>query len=87
MGFKESLRVNPQDLSKSGKKVAIERLKRLIEEQMAYVDENNSFSMYEKTEQMTVFFRMSKILENYDELEPTLKKFFKEKAEKERFER
>ena len=87
MDYKESLKVNPQDLSKSGKKVALERLKRLIAEQMAYVQENNSFSLYEKTEQMTVFFRINKILENYDELEPTLKKYFAEKAEKERFER
>lgn len=87
MDFKESLKVNPQDLSKSGKKVAIMRLERLIAEQMAYVQENDSFSLYEKTEQMTVFFRINKILENYDELEPTLKKYFAEKAEKERFER
>ncbi len=87
MGFKESLKVNPEDLKKSGKRVAIMRLQHILEEQMAYVQENDGFSMYEKAEQISVFMNISKILSSYDELEPVLKKYFAEKAEKERFER
>lgn len=87
MDFRDRIKVDPEDLSKSGKKVAIERLSRILAEQMAYVSENDSFSLYEKAEQMTVFYRVSKILENYDELEPVLSKYFSKKAEKERWNR
>lgn len=36
---------------------------------------------------MQDIFNLKKILDNFDELEPTLKKFFAEKARKEKFER
>ena len=97
MSFKDKIKVELGDMKdipvylnkehNQGKKVALKRLRRLVAQQMAYVQENNSFDINEKTEQMTVFFRMDKILANYDELEPVLQKYFAEKAEKERFNR
>lgn len=91
--FRKRIKVEQGDMQdipvypNSGKQAAIMRLERLISQQMMYVTENNSFSTEEKLEQQNVFFNITKILQNYDELEPTLKKFFKGKAEKERFER
>lgn len=85
--FRDKLRVNQEELRKSGKKVAIKRLQRILREQIAYVLENKSFTDDEKLEQQTVFLRMYKILENYDELEPVLTDFFREKAEIGRFNR
>lgn len=41
----------------------------------------------EKLNKMNTLFNLKKIIDNYDELEGTLKKFFEEKAEKEKFER
>lgn len=40
-----------------------------------------------KLDKMDIIFNLKKILDNYDELEPILKKFFNEKAKKEKFER
>lgn len=34
---------------------------------------------------MQILFRLKKIIDNYDELEPILEKFFEEKARRERF--
>lgn len=41
----------------------------------------------EKLNKMNTLFNLKKIIDNYDELEGILRKFFKEKAEKEKFER
>lgn len=41
----------------------------------------------EKLNKMNTLFNLKKIIDNYDELEGTLKKFFEEKAEKDKFER
>lgn len=46
--------------------------------------ENNT---KEKFNKMNTLFNLKKIIDNYDELEGILKKFFEEKAEKEKFER
>lgn len=86
-GDMQDIPVYPNGNKNSGKKAAIMRLERIITEQMAYVTENDSYSSEEKAEQMTVFFRMNKILENYDELELVLTRFFEEKNRKEKFER
>ncbi len=40
----------------------------------------------EKIERMNDIFNIKKIIENYEELEPLLKKYFREKAEKEKLE-
>lgn len=40
-----------------------------------------------KYEKMDNIFNLKKILDNWDELEPTLRKFFMEKARKEKFDR
>jgi len=41
----------------------------------------------EKLNKMNTLFNLKKIIDNYDDLEGTLKKFFEEKAEKDKFER
>lgn len=87
VGDMQDIPAYSNDRSKSGKKVAIERLSRILAEQMAYVRENTSFSKEEQLEQGTVFLRMFQILQNYDELEPVLIKYFAEKAEKEKWNR
>ena len=40
-----------------------------------------------KYEKMDNIFNLKKILDNWDELEPVLRKFFMEKARKEKYER
>ena len=41
----------------------------------------------EKIDRMNTILRLTQIVENYDELEPVLQKFFREKADKEKYER
>lgn len=41
--------------------------------------------LIEKLKQMDDISNMMKVIDNFEELEPTLKKFFKEKAEKEKW--
>ena len=41
----------------------------------------------EKYKKMDEIFNLKKILDNYEDLEPTLKKYFMEKARKEKYER
>lgn len=40
-----------------------------------------------KISKMNDIFNLKKILDNYDDLEPTLKKYFMEKVRKEKYER
>lgn len=40
-----------------------------------------------KIEKMDTLFNLKKIIDNYDELEPMLKDYFNNKAEKDRFDR
>ena len=40
-----------------------------------------------RTEKMNEIIRMEQIILNFDELEPTLKEYFRKKAEKEKWER
>lgn len=83
----QDIPVYPTGKRNSGKRAAIMRTEILIAEEIAYVTENNSYSSEEKMEQLNVFFNMNKILENYDELESLLIKFFDEKARKDKYER
>lgn len=41
--------------------------------------------LIEKLKQMDDISNMIKVIDNFEELEPTLKKFFKEKAEKDKW--
>lgn len=41
--------------------------------------------LIEKLKQMDDISNMMKVIDNFEELEPTLKKFFKEKAEKDKW--
>lgn len=45
----------------------------------------NEKDINEKVERMNDLFNLKKILDNYDELEPVLKKYFDEKAIKEKW--
>lgn len=47
----------------------------------------NEKDIKEKAERMNDLFNLKKIIDNYDELEPVLRKFFIEKNKKERLER
>lgn len=47
----------------------------------------NEKDIKEKAEKMNDLFNLKKIIDNYDELEPVLRKFFIEKNKKERLER
>lgn len=47
-------------------------------------NENNK---NKKIDKMNTIFNMKKIIDNYDELEPVLIEFFREKDEKSRFDR
>ena len=48
---------------------------------------SNKKDIYTKLEEMDNIQNMFKIINNYAELEPLLRKFFKEKAEKDKWER
>ena len=66
----------------SGKKVAMKRVCRLLDEQMAYVLENISFSQEEKMAQISVYLTTKRFLSNYDEIAPILNKLVQEKNER-----
>ena len=63
-----------------------EIIDKFLKEQCENVFENEE-DINKKAEKMNVLFNFKKILDNYEELEPVLSKYFNEKAEKERFER
>lgn len=47
----------------------------------------NETNKYKKIDKMNTLFNLSKIINNYDELEPILAEYFNRKAEKWRWER
>lgn len=47
----------------------------------------NEKDIKEKVERMNDIFNLKKIIDNYDELEPVLRKFFIEKTKQDRLER
>lgn len=71
----------------SGKNAMLMRMMRLIEEQMAYINENSSFSKEEKLDQQIVLMKMGKYIKHFDELEPVINDYFVKKAKKEKWER
>ena len=44
----------------------------------------NEKNLHKKVEKMDTLFNLKKILDNYDELEPVLKRYFNERNSKER---
>lgn len=48
---------------------------------------NSNEDIVQKVEKMNTLYNLKKILDNYDELEGILKKFFNEKADKQKFQR
>lgn len=73
-------------MKKVGEKAMIVRLEHLINEELALIEETTS-DKTERLEKADVLYNMFKYLSNYEELKPVLKKFFKEKHEKEKWER
>ena len=63
-------------MKKIGEKAMILRLEHLIQEELALIQEKAD-----------VLYNMFKYLSNYHELKPVMQKFFKEKQEKEKWER
>ena len=63
--------------------------KKLTETLREYAESllNDKKDIYTKLEEMDNIQNMFKIINNYAELEPLLRKFFKEKAEKDKWER
>ena len=47
----------------------------------------NENDIQKKVEKLDIWFNLKKIIDNYDELEPLLKTFFDEKAQKDKWER
>lgn len=69
----------------SGKNAMLMRMMRLIEEQMAYINENGSFSKEEKVEQQIVLMKTAKYITHFDELEPIINDYFIKKAKKDKW--
>ena len=79
--FKKELRVNQEFYNKD---YILRKLNNIIEKEMENTN-SKKFSLKEKVEQQTVLFRIYKIINSYDELEPILTKFFNEKAKEEKW--
>ena len=73
-------------MKKVAEKAMILRLEHLIKEELALLKETTTDTS-ELLSKGNVLFNIHKILSNYDELEPVLKKFFNEKYKKEKWER
>lgn len=67
-----------------GKKGMLKRLINIIHDEYREI-EKNGINTDDKFQKMNVMLNMMKIIENYDELEPTLKKFFSDKHDREKF--
>ena len=48
---------------------------------------NNEQDKQQKIDKINTLFNIKKIIDNYDELEPVLREYFKNKAEKDKWER
>lgn len=67
------------------KEEIIKSFEKTVEEELKKLDKIESKE--EQIEKFDVIFNMYKILQNYDELRPTLIKFFREKRNKDTLER
>lgn len=76
--FKESLKVN----CNSRKNVQLTRMKNFVKAELKHIFESDLYEDDEKLEDLNVLHNMWKILNNYDELEPILQEFFKDKYER-----
>lgn len=72
-------------LQNSGRQAVIMRLENILKGQMNYVQENGSYGIRERLEQIDVLVNMNKILQNYDELKPVLTEYFNKKHENEKW--
>lgn len=73
--FKESLKVN---LIK-GKKYILDKLEEIVTQELKKVTDDKELSLEERIEQSDVLINTYKILEEYDNLEPVLIKYFAER--------
>lgn len=73
--FKESLKVNPI----KGKKYILDKLEEIVTQELKKVTDDKELSLEERIEQSDVLINTYKILEEYDNLEPVLKKYFAER--------
>ena len=55
-----------------------------LEEEASYIMRSDA-KISEKIERMNDVINLTKIIENYEELEPLLKKYFEDKAKKEKW--
>ena len=69
----------------SAKQVVLLRLMKNIEGQFRYIEENNSYTKKEKTDQQVTLMKVSQYLCHFDELEPIINEYFVRKAEKEKW--
>ena len=79
--FKEDLKVKPEYYNKD---YIIKKMKNIVIKEIENVD-SNKFSLNEKLEQQMVLFRLYKIIDNYDGLEPLLTDYFCKKAKEEKW--
>ena len=62
------------------------KLNNVLKAEAEYIMENEK-DLHTKVDKMDTLFNLKKILDNYDELEPILEKYFTEKSKKQKFER
>ena len=62
------------------------KLANTLKAEAEYITKNETDKKAKMTK-LNTLLNLAKILDNYDELEPTLQKFFYEKAQKEKWER
>lgn len=60
------------------------KLNNVLKSEGQYIMKNEK-NIMNKLKKMNVIFNMQKIVDNYDELEPILKDYFRKKAEKEKY--
>ena len=60
------------------------KLNNVLKSEGQYIMKNEK-NIMNKLKKMDIIFNMQKIVDNYDELEPILKDYFRKKAEKEKY--
>ena len=67
-------------------KIIHKQLTNVLKTEIKYVMQNEQ-NKQQKIDKINTLFNIKKIIDNYDELEPVLREYFKNKAEKDKWER